>query len=275
MCGIPLNIPMSDNIFHNEHFLDQAICVSDVLSDLGYKQAYFSSADLKFAGTRGFLQTHKVEVRDFIYFQNQKLLPEIVPPNLLGLWGAKDAVIFGFARDYIKNEAKTPFALYISTIDTHISNTDDDFVDREYCPNVEQGYSGTIKCTDKIISDFVKFVQESDIGKNTTIVILGDHLSRLQGVFPPQTERFVFNTFINAKFTQKPSPHLIKNRFLSHFDMTPLILDSIGLKTEFFGLGRNPLYQKTLLESSFYTSEFNELLSKRNKMYDKFWEVKK
>ncbi|MDE6886535.1 MAG: hypothetical protein K2P17_05815 [Helicobacteraceae bacterium] len=65
-----------------------------------------------------------------------------------------------------------------------------------------------------------------------------------QNYFKENAPRFIFNIFINPSFSKNPSADLIKNRKLSHFDITALILDSLNIKTKVFGLGRNPLYQK-------------------------------
>ena len=191
-----------------------------------------------------------------------------------GIWGLKDAELFKLAKNHIESKLDLePFALYISTIDTH--STENAWVDNVQCAGLDFSYTSAIRCTDKIISDFVKWVQDSRFGSNTTIIILGDHLSMENKIFIPSAKRFVYNAFINAKFSQKPSVNLTKNHTLSHFDITPLILDSIGLRVEAFGLGRNPLYDKTLLESEFSVDDFNKTLMQRNKIYDSFWEVKK
>lgn len=270
LCGIPLNMPIGGNDFKNKHFLSSAPCISDILAKLGYEQVYFSNGDSVFAGNKHFFEAHKVKVLDFPYFQSQNLLPNPMPQSFFGFWGLKDAKLFEFARKHLEMMNSKPFAMYISTIDTH---SPDGFVDKEFCPNWEQNYQNVISCSDKIISDFVEFVRTSPFGENTTIVILGDHLSMKQNFFPNDTKRAIFNAFINAKFTKEPKG--TKNRELSHFDITPLLLDSLGIKAEFFGLGRNPLYHKSLIESEFSIEELNKELGKRNKIYDSFWEVKK
>ena len=270
LCGIPLNMPIDGNAFNNKHFLSSATCVSDILQDLGYTQIYFSGLDAQFAGTKFFFEAHGVEVRDLAYLWAQNLLPKQLPTNLRGFWDVKDTKIFEFTKDYI-NSATEPFALYISTIDTHAHTG---FVDKEYCQNTENSYQGAITCTDQIINDFVKFIEQSKFKDNTTIIILGDHLSMAQNFFPPQTNRAIYNAFINPKFTQQATKELTKNRTLSHFDIAPLILNSVGIEVREFGLGRNPLYEKTLLESNLTLPELDKALRQRSKIYDSFWEVK-
>lgn len=271
LCGIPLNMPIGGNDFAHKQFLASAPCVSDVLADLGYWQIFFSGIHEKFAARKAFFETHKVQVMDLPYFQAQNLLPKPLPKALRGEWDMKDSKVFELAKNYLKTAPDTPFALYIGTIDMHISPH---FIDQDFCPNLAPSVQNAAFCTDKIIADFIDFVQKSKFGENTTIIILGDHLSMAQNTFPRGTQRFVYNAFINPKFMQKPSLKLTKNRALSHFDIAPLILDSLGIQARAFGLGRNPLYEKTLLEGTFDASEFNTLLNQRNKIYDGFWEVK-
>ncbi len=265
-------MPIHGNDFSNKHFLDSAICVSDILADLGYKQAYFSNFDSKFSGMKFLMESHSVEVMDLPYFQAQNILPKVLPKDMQGVWDLKDAELFKLAKNHLDSlDDSQPFALYLLNVDTHFH---DNFVDKEHCAGFEQSYLGVIQCTDKLMSDFVRFVQNSKFGKNTTIIILGDHLSMNRKIFNAETKRFVYNAFINPQFTQNPTIALTKNRELSHFDITPLILDSLGIRAESFGLGRNPLYGKSLLESEFDINGFNALLVQRNKIYDSFWEAK-
>ncbi len=276
LCGIPLNMPIDGNSFNNKHFLSSATCVSDVLAKAGYKQIFFGGVNADFAGKRHFLTSHNIEVRDIRYLQDNGLIPNPLPKSMQGAWDLKDAEVFNMAKLYLQGKldsqgAGEPFALYVLTVDTHIN---DGVVDETRCPNTPKSVAGAFMCADTIISDFVEFVRNSEFGGNTTIIVLGDHLSMATNFFPPQAKRAVFNAFVNAKFTQTPTPQLVKERILSHFDIAPLILDSVGLRTESFGLGRNPLYQKTLLESEFSPSEFNAQLAKRNKIYDDFWRIK-
>ena len=271
LCGIPLNLPIRINTFEsNKYFLSSATCIGDILHNLGYKQAYFGSQDAKFAGTENFLESHKIEVLDSKYFESKGLLPKKLPPSIKGAWDAKDSVIFSFAKDYL-NATNEPFALYISTLDTHGPQG---FIDKEQCPNLDNSYENAYLCTDKIVSDFVDYLQQSRFRDNTTIIILGDHLSAAHFIKAPIISRSVYNAFINAKWTKNPSRKLIKRRVISHFDIAPLILDSLGIRPESFGLGRNPLYGKTLIESAYNIDNFNDELKLRSKVYDSLWDAK-
>ncbi len=253
--------------------MDSAICVSDILADLGYTQAILAGTDFSFAGKRNFFQRHNIQVMDLPYLKAQNLIPKSLPKEMQGIWDLKDSKVFDLAKNHLESMGDSqPFAMYILSVDTH---TDSNFVDKEVCGDMSANYKGAVLCSDKIISDFVRFVQKSRFGANTTIIILGDHLSMAVFGFPRNAKRFIYNAFINPRFTQKPTIALTKNRKLSHFDITALILDSLGIRTKSFGLGRNPLYGKTLLEGDFDIENLNALLAQRNKIYDSFWEVRK
>ena len=91
-----------------------------------------------------------------------------------------------------------------------------------------------------------------------------------QDFFPPQAKRGIYNAFINTHFPQER----LKNRLISHFDVTLLFLESIGISIEKFGLGRNPLHSQTLLESLGEQNLANGLKAP-SKIYEGFWNLNK
>ena len=270
LCGIPLNIPIGGNEFKNKNFLNHAVCVPDVLNQLGYEQDFLSGANLDFAGTEYFLNKHKIKVQDKKFLIQTKKVPNQLD-DFKGLWGIKDGAILNIASDILKEKEKSkkPFALYISTVDTHFGKG---FMDPKLCANIENTYAKSFTCADFLIGQFIEKFQKSPLAQNTTIVILGDHLT-MGEFFPKETNRRVFNLFINPRFTYTEKDLKVRTQFrdFSHFDIAPLLLDSIGIPTESFGLGRNPLYKRTLLETDFNEETFNKELMLPNKMYESFW----
>ena len=129
-------MPIGANEFNNKHFLDSAICVSDILGDLGYTQAYFSNFDSTFGGNKFFFESHSVKVMDLPYFQSANLVPKELPKDMQGIWGLKDAELFKLAKNHLESMSDSqPFALYISTIDTH--STENAWVDNVQCAGLD------------------------------------------------------------------------------------------------------------------------------------------
>lgn len=276
LCAIPQNVFMS-NMFgahlDRYRFLDNVLCISDVLDSAGYKSVAILGYDGRFVGSYNFFDTHKMEIFD------QKNVEEFVLANNLksefgvfGSWGFKDNLVFEYAKDFLRNyDFATPLALFIPTNDMHIP---DGFVDKDICKDLGDGMIEAIKCGDKIISDFVEWMKTQDFYKNTTIVIVGDHLNFKHEMFAQDSpKRAVFNAFINANFSQQLTPEITHNRNLSHFEMPLLMLDSLGFDIKMMNLGRNPIYEKSLLELS-DLQNFNKNTTQNSKLYESLWRKK-
>lgn len=259
LCGVPLKFTNKFAKQKNQ-ILPNAICIGNVLDSFGYNQVAFTGAKSHFAGYATFIKSQHFNAFDADYFDENGLIRK--REN----WGVNDYELFALAKQYLQDyKHDAPLAMYISTIDSHYPG----FVDKEFCKDLETNYENAIRCSDRIIGAFVEFVKKSRFGKNTTIVIVGDHLSTERNFIPQDSYRYIYNAFINPHFSANPSKNLTKNRELSHYDITALILDSIGFKVKSFGLGRNPLYSKTLIEQ-YGIDEFNELIMQPSKIYESF-----
>lgn len=103
-------------------------------------------------------------------------------------------------------------------------------IDPQHCAEFKENvaFNNVVLCADKNVSEFISWAKSQDFYKDTSIIVLGDHLSMKQDYFPQGTKRAIFNTFINPSFSITPESSLTKNRLVSHFDISALILDSIG-----------------------------------------------
>lgn len=268
--GIPLKLPIGDNNKYSRFltFLPNASSILNILSQAGYDIQLISGANAKFAGQDNLFRTHAPEARvqDFSYFT--KTRNDAINENG---WGLGDYYIFDRARERLEEETKgdRPFFMIVQTIDAH-ANTffikDDSF--RKYGDNRD-----VFVIQSKMIDDFVQWIKEQSFSKNTTIVVLGDHLlmqEDLAGVYLIDDHRQVFNMFINSSIMN------IENNLhkpFSSIDMAPTILESIGvkLKQRRFGLGVSLFSnEKTLLER--YEEKYlrNELKQK-SQFYNKFY----
>lgn len=279
MCGIPLNLPS----IIAKSFLPNAECVSDSLAKMGYNQLMIMGSNDDFAAKGAFLKSHNIKSKDVKYYKNIGALPS----DYAHSWGFSDSKLFEFARDELKNLADSTdnFALYLLTNNTHSP----DFFIESTCGAVESNYQNAINCVDLLIGEFIAWIRTQDFYENTTILIVGDHLMNTNLPLPRESRK-IYNAFINPRFcdlrtksaNQKMDCHdstrcaksrnedLTKSRNLSHFDFAPLILDSLGICTKSFGLGRNPLLGQTLLESN--GVDFATQISADSRLYESFWQ---
>lgn len=279
MCGIPLNSPS----IIAKSFLPNAECVSDSLAKMGYNQVMIMGSNDDFAAKGAFLKSHNITSKDVKYYKNIGALPS----DYAHSWGFSDSKLFEFAKDELKNLADSAdnFALYLLTNNTHSP----DFFIESTCGAIESNYQNAINCVDLLIGEFIAWIRTQDFYENTTILIVGDHLMNTNLPLPRESRK-IYNAFINPRFcdlrtksaNQKMDCHdstrceksrnddLTKSRNLSHFDFAPLILDSLGICTKSFGLGRNPLLGQTLLESN--GVDFATQISADSRLYESFWQ---
>ena len=266
MCGFPLYMPIRDNEFMNDSFLSSATCLGDILDDFGYENSFIMGSNERFAGRGGFLKTHKIKNYDYDYYKANGKIPKDYDIN----WGFEDAKLFAFAKEKLQQYAGSdkPFAMMLLTTDTHAP---DGYVDKNIC-DFEDNYQNAILCSDREVGDFVSWIQTQSFSDDTTIVILGDHLSMKQDFFAKDLKRSVFDVFINSASKTKHS----KSRQISHFDMFPTILAALGFEIEGdrLGLGVNLFSDETTLLERLGREAFNDGLDEDSRIYEGFWKQK-
>lgn len=280
MCGIPLN---ATNSIIAKTFLPSAKCISDILATRNYNQVMIMGSNDDFVAKGAFLSSHNIKSNDLKHYKDIGALPS----DYSHQWGFEDSKLFKFAKDELlklKDEF-APFALYLLTNNTH---SPDSFIE-PHCKESQSKRESSLKCDDELLGEFVEWVKAQDFYKNTTILIVGDHLMNADIAMPRQSRR-IYNAFINPRFCGDSHPKKrkdsskdsrkdshqnsanlsTKSRNLTHFDFAPLILDSLGICTKSFGLGRNPFLGKTLLET--YGADFGRFAGEDSRLYDSFWQ---
>ena len=268
--GVPLNIPIGGNEYGNhKRFLPGLITLMDILNKNNYYQVFMIGSDKKFAGRDKYFEQHgNVFIKDLNYFKNIGKLPE----NYHVWWGFEDRKLYQFAKEELSELSKkqNPFALYMLTVDTHhIGGYLCELCKNEY----PEQYKNVLNCASKQAADFIYWLEKQSFFKDTTIVILGDHLYMDSSFFPgiKEKERKTLNIYINSQ----KQPIKSKNRAFSALDSFPTIMDAMGIEynADGLGLGRSLFRDtRTILEIMGYDN-MNEELSKPSKEYWKFIKV--
>ena len=259
---LPINI-MDKNMVK----MNGVYALGDVLVDNGYKNYLMMGSQAIFASRDKYFKNHgNYEIFDYTYAINN----ELIPKDYLVWWGYEDNKLFEFAKNKLKDisKEKQPFNLTLLTADTHFT---DGYLDSECDTPFDKKYANVMHCSDKMINDFITWVMEQDFYKNTTIVLVGDHLT-MQSSFYDNIDknytRSVYNVFINSRVKSDTT----KNRMFSSMDIYPTTLASLGVKIDGdrLGLGTN-MYsnKKTLMEELSYKYVSNEL-KKRSSFYDNY-----
>ena len=156
------------------------------------------------------------------------------------------------------------------TVDTHF---EDGYV-CDLCQDEHPGnqYANVMSCASRQVVDFVNWLKAQPFYENTTIVIVGDHLTMdsdfCQDV-PEDYTRGVYNTIINAPIV----PVNQKNRMATTMDMFPTTMAALGAKIdgERLGLGTNHFSGKETLREKMGGNYINKELKKNDKKYNKFY----
>ncbi len=122
----------------------------------------------------------------------------------------------------------------------------------------------------KLLNDFITWIKEQDFYKNTTIVILGDHISMQEEYFASRgieyKNRYMYNCYIN------PAVEPIKNeeRIYTELDTYPTIIAALGgeIPGNRLGLGVNLFSKQKTLAEKYGVDFLNEEILKKSKFYN-------
>lgn len=261
--GVPLKI-QGNTYGDNFKFLEGAYGIPDILKQEGYTELSIKGSEIEFGGLKGLIDTHMTGK----YFDFNTAKEEgYISKDYKVFWGFEDIKLFEYSKKEIEkayNESK-PFFITIETVDTHFPG----YVCSECKLTGEDKYTTSIKCSDKQISDFVEWASNQEWYDNTTIAIIGDHLTMKKDYIKAESyTRTTYNCIINSVNQNKEH---IKNRKFAETDLCPTILSAMGyeIKGNKMGIGTD-LFSgtKTLLEE-IDIETINEGLRERSKCYEK------
>ena len=187
-----------------------------------------------------------------------------------GNWGIYDTGVYAVAKELIKEAANSdkPYFMALYTVDTHFP---EGFPCPECRKDTNEQYFNVIRCADRLAKDFIDYVKAIPRYNETTIFIVGDHISMGQYMSKRLHNymRRVFNIIINSAV--KKSYNSSKIRDYSTLDLFPTILASIGVKIkgDKLGMGTNLFSGKpTIMEEKGY-NYFTTMIAKPSKFYDR------
>lgn len=263
--GLPLKIRIQRNQYHSENFMNGTYGLGDMLKDQGYHNELISGAKVSFGGLKEMYTKHGDF--DIIDVRSIKDYGYTMDKSDKGKWGFNDNYLFEIAKDRVDKlgKEKQPFHLELVTIDTHfVDGFVGDYSETKYKEQYENAYA----TTSRLIYDFVNYVREQDYYKNTTIVIVGDHLSMQNDFFDKHDakNRYVYEAIINPAVKTEYD----QNRVVTSLDMYPTMVAAIGGKIEGdkLGLGVNLFSGEKTLAEKYGVKKLNSELKKKSDFYN-------
>ncbi len=266
--GVPLKSPPSfeRNTYGKDSFLPGLTTLGDVLNKNGYYQALMVGSDSGFANRDVYYKNHSV---DKVYDLYTAQKDEIVPEGYHVWWGMEDENLFEYAKRELPKIAKKdqPFAFTMLTVDTHFTNG---YVCKRCDNKYDEQYENVIACSSKQIASFIKWLKRQSFYKDTTIVVVGDHLTMDSQYISRNVENGFDQRVYNCIINSAAAGNNYKNREFTSLDMFPTTLASMGCKIpgERLGLGTNLFSDKKTLVEEMGFSEFDRLLGLNSKYYN-------
>ena len=263
--GLPLKIRINKNQYHSKNFMNGTYGLGDLLEDNGYHNELISSAKTNFGGLQEMFTRHGNY--DIVDVKSLKDYDLSMDKSDKGKWGFNDNYLFETAKKRLDiiSKNKEPFNLELVTIDTHFY---DGFVGDYSETKFKEQYENAYATASKQIYDFVSYVRAQDYYKNTTIVIVGDHLSMQDDFFKKRgaKKRYVYNCIVNPGVEIKNN----ENRIATSLDMFPTIVASIGgiIDGNKLGLGVNLFSGDKTLAEEYGVKYLNSELKKKSSFYN-------
>ena len=264
--GLPFKIRIGQNTYHSKKFMNGAYTLGDLLKENGYYNEVISAARASFGGVEEYYTRHgEYEIVDIDSLDKYGFK---MTKDDKGKWGFNDNYMYEIAKKRLDKISKNgePFNLHLISIDTHfIDGYVGNYSETKYKLQYENAYATTSRLT----YEFIEWLKEQPYYENTTIVIMGDHLSMQDNFFKKRNakDRYVYNVIINpVNKTDNNS-----NRIVTALDTYPTIVSAIGgtIEGDKLGLGVNLFSSEKTLAEKYGLKYVEEELKKKSNFYNK------
>lgn len=261
--GVPLKVTLDDFDVNSLRF-SNVTSIGDILSDNGYNSYLLLGSDASFGSRRTYFANHNYLIKDYVTAKEEGFIEE----DYYEWWGYEDSKLYDYAKTMLEDISKDdkPFNFTMLTADTHFT---DGYLDKTCEEKFDEPYANSFYCADSMINDFIEWIKEQDFYDDTTVVIVGDHLTMQDGFYDSEydySNRTIYNVFINTSIDYE---YQSKNRVFTVMDMFPTTLASIGadIEGDRLGLGTNLFSDKETVPEIIGLDKFNEELSKGSHYY--------
>lgn len=268
--GIPLKMPFEISNQYNVEIsmLPGISSIIEILKNNGYNYTFMCGSNATYGARAQYFEQHGADqIIDYYSAVNDGITLE----EYFDWWGLTDSELYMYAQTKLEEiaEQEEPFAMTLLTVDTHAP-------DGYFCSlctdDYEEQYDNVLACASYQLYDFLDWLSLQDFYENTTIIVVGDHLTmdndymmRALGEDYGTYERHLYNCFINSA----AEPINEKNRVFTQFDFFPTTLAAIGAKISGnrLALGTNLFSDVPTLAEKIGFDALDKELSKASEMY--------
>lgn len=264
--GINVQVPLEAEYFGGKNgYMPGVVSIGEVLEDVGYNQTLLVGSDAEFGGRESYFLEHgNYNIVDLKTLKERGWLPE----DYRVWWGFEDAKLFAAAKLELTALASQgePFNFTMLTCDTHFP---DGYRCKECQNEYPERYPTVMRCSSRMLYEFIEWIQEQPFYENTTIVLCGDHLT-MDPDFMQDVDENYLRTVYNCIINPAVEPVREKNREFGTFDMFPTTLAAMGVEIQGdrLGLGTNLFSDKQTLCEMYGFEALDWELQKRSEFYN-------
>ena len=264
--GINVQVPLEAEYFGGKNgYMPGVVSIGEVLEDAGYNQTLLVGSDAEFGGRESYFLEHgNYNIVDLKTLKERGWLPE----DYRVWWGFEDAKLFAAAKLELTALASQgePFNFTMLTCDTHFP---DGYRCKECQNEYPERYPTVMRCSSRMLYEFIGWIQEQPFYENTTIVLCGDHLT-MDPDFMQDVDENYLRTVYNCIINPAVEPVREKNREFGTFDMFPTTLAAMGVEIQGdrLGLGTNLFSDKQTLCEMYGFDALDWELQKRSEFYN-------
>ena len=264
--GINVQVPLEAEYFGGKNgYMPGVVSIGEVLEDAGYNQTLLVGSDAEFGGRESYFLEHgNYNIVDLKTLKERGWLPE----DYRVWWGFEDAKLFAAAKLELTALASQgePFNFTMLTCDTHFP---DGYRCKECQNEYPERYPTVMRCSSRMLYEFIGWIQEQPFYENTTIVLCGDHLT-MDPDFMQDVDENYLRTVYNCIINPAVEPVREKNREFGTFDMFPTTLAAMGVEIQGdrLGLGTNLFSDKQTLCEMYGFEALDWELQKRSEFYN-------
>lgn len=263
--GLPLKLSIEENsLGEYSVFLGGEYGLGEILEENGYHNFLLLGSDATFWGRKNLFEQHgNYEIWDFESAMEENKVSEKI------WWGYTDDLLFEFAKEkllYLSSQEEQ-FNFTMLTADTHFP---DGYLCDKCMNQYDEQYKNVISCSSRQVYNFINWIQKQDFYENTTIVVMGDHLTMQSDFFALEEGQEYDKTVVSIIINPAVETENTNNRIFSTMDIYPTTLSALGAKIEGdrLALGTNLFSEEETLLERYGIEYVNNELMKASKFYN-------
>ena len=222
--------PLGETVAQSSLQNNQYECLPDILKRQGWHTAFFQGSHKETSGTGAFAQS--------LGF-TESFAKEDMPAGRYehNYWGAHDPDIYDFLLDKL-DEMPQPFLIGVNTNSTHDIRVPPGVKPFFGNKNSKQKHQSILHFSDQSMKEFFEKIKDKPYYKDTVFVLVSDHTG---GKHKSIAAKYFIPGII---YSESLVPVTKLDRYVSHRDFSPTVLDILGLPASQSFAGKSFLYDK-------------------------------